>query len=139
MGKTEAKIISKPDSASNDSVVPTQVIADVVPTPIVNMSSNSTSSISSAAINKNREQNQELMNSDKEPISTKKPNRTIIPPKIGLYNRTNYNLHVIFKNEDVLFPPRKRTEKIYKEADIVSVQGKSLQTAIATGLISLVR
>lgn len=139
MAKNEAKIISKPEataattnSNSNSDVI---ISSNSPATPIVTSLSGNDKNNVSQDKNKDSRVQQDLT----ETVTTKRPNRHIIPPKIGLYNRTNYNLHVIFKKEDILFPPRKRTEKIYKESEIVSVQGKPLQSAVAEGLISIIR
>jgi len=62
-----------------------------------------------------------------------------VAPKMGISNRCNYDVHVVFKDFDILLSPGKRTTKIYNEKDLVSVQGLPPALAIAKGMITILR
>ena len=69
----------------------------------------------------------------------KEKQKTFVTPKVGLRNRVNYPIHIIFIDSDTLLQPNQVTNKLYLESEIVSVQGMPLKNAISKGLITIVR
>ena len=52
---------------------------------------------------------------------------------IGLVNRRNHVITVVLKNDSVVLSPSARTGKDYKQSDIVTVNGMTLQGAVSAG------
>lgn len=59
--------------------------------------------------------------------------------RIGLVNRKNFALTVMMKKDSFVLSAAGRTGKDYKEKDILSVNGKPLQQAVAMGMCSIMR
>lgn len=62
-----------------------------------------------------------------------------VAPKVGLRNKGNFPIHVIFKDFDTLLQPGQNTNKVYIESEIVSVEKMPLNKAILKGLITIIR
>ena len=58
---------------------------------------------------------------------------------IGLVNRRNHAITVVLKNDSFVLSPSARTGKDYKQSDIVTVNGMTLQGAVSAGWCSIIR
>lgn len=61
------------------------------------------------------------------------------PALFSLGSRVNFNLLVATKSDSFILAPRGRTAKQFKDGDILTVEGHSLQQAIAMGYVTIVR
>lgn len=87
------------------------------------------------------EKQQPVLIASRKNISSNNQKKPVIKPvpQIGLYNKTTYNIHVVFKDCDIVIPPKAKTTKIYLQSDIISVQSQPLQKAIASGIVAVLR
>lgn len=99
---------------------------------------NNSTNISQAISEQKSEQKKEV-NIPKKNVVKQERKPVKAAPKIGLHNRMVYNVHVVLKSDDFILAPNQSSTKIYKEDDIKSVQGVPLKTAIAQGIISILR
>lgn len=67
------------------------------------------------------------------------PTSRVMDTSIGLVNRRNHGITVVLKKDSFVLSPSARTGKDYKQDDIVSVNGLSLQKAVSSGLCALIR
>lgn len=58
---------------------------------------------------------------------------------IGLVNRRNHVITVVLKRDSFVLSPSARTGKDYKQTDIITVNGMTLQGAVSAGLCSIIR
>lgn len=58
---------------------------------------------------------------------------------VGIINRKNYNITIVLKKDSFVLSASAKTGKDYKQSDIVSVNGLSLQKAISSGLCAILR
>ena len=58
---------------------------------------------------------------------------------IGIVNRRNHSITVVLKTDSFVLSPSARTGKDYKQSDIVTVNGMTLQGAVSAGLCSILR
>ena len=80
-----------------------------------------------------------------QPVDNKKetvevaPTSRVMDTTIGLVNRRNHSITVVLKKDSFVLSPSARTGKDYKQDDIVSVNGLSLQRAVSSGLCAILR
>lgn len=59
--------------------------------------------------------------------------------KIGIINRKNYSIAIVLKSDSLMLSAGGRTGKDYKQSEIVSVAGLSLNKAVSAGICSIIR
>lgn len=66
------------------------------------------------------------------------------PVRYSIASRVNFNLKVTLRKgsagtDEFILAPRARTKKEFRDGDILSVEGQSLQQAVAMGYVIIVR